>query len=308
MNGIQRDSNMRGPYKALIAAMWLSPLYIAFRYWQVWNQLPARMVTHFGANGRPNGWMTPQESLTFSLVLSGMVLLLFTAILAYASRRMHALNTTGWALMGFFYVIGAVITVICDSVLRYNLSQSSVPVTVIGVAIFLSIFILLVIFLRAQRGTVLPASEVIREETHAAPGIALLLVVPAVPMIASAVIVPIVGIKLTLAAAALALIGAAAMAWDGFHYFFSPAGVDIRTLGFRLRSIHAADILDYAVDRWNPLRGYGIRGIGARRAYVWGNTGVRIELSDGEVFIGHREPERIIHDLDFVKQGGINTR
>jgi len=171
MNGIQRDSNMRGPYKALIAAMWLSPLYIAFRYWQVWNQLPARMVTHFGANGRPNGWMTPQESLTFSLVLSGMVLLLFTAILAYASRRMHALNTTGWALMGFFYVIGAVITVICDSVLRYNLSQSSVPVTVIGVAIFLSIFILLVIFLRAQRGTVLPASEVIREETHAAPGI-----------------------------------------------------------------------------------------------------------------------------------------
>ena len=159
MNGIKRDSNMRGTYKALIAAMWLSPLYIAFRYWQVGDQLPARMVTHFGANGPPNGWMTPQESLTFSLVLSGMVLLLFTAILAYASRRMHALNTTGWALMGFFYVIGAVITVICDSVLRYNLSQNSVPVTVIGVAIFLSMFILLVIFLRAQRGAVLPASE-----------------------------------------------------------------------------------------------------------------------------------------------------
>jgi hypothetical protein len=35
---------------------------------------------------------------------------------------------------------------------------------------------------------------------------------------------------------------------------------------------------------------------------VWGNKGVRIMLSDGEVFLGHREPERIIHDLDFIRQ------
>jgi hypothetical protein len=48
--------------------------------------------------------------------------------------------------------------------------------------------------------------------------------------------------------------------------------------------------------------GYGIRGSGERRAYIWGNTGVRLELSDGEVFLGHREPERIVHDLDFIKQ------
>ena len=33
--------------------------------------------------------------------------------------------------------------------------------------------------------------------------------------------------------------------------------------------------------------GYGIRGIGERRAYVWCNSGVRIMLSDGEVFLGH---------------------
>ena len=38
------------------------------------------------------------------------------------------------------------------------------------------------------------------------------------------------------------------------------------------------------------MGGYGIRGIGERRAYVWGNTGVRIMLSDGEVFLGHHEP------------------
>ena len=98
------------------------------------------------------------------------------------------------------------------------------------------------------------------------------------------------------------------MAWDGFHYLFRRDGIEIRTLGFRLKSLPREQINNYAISRWGAICGYGIRGIGARRTYVWGNTGVRIELSDGEVFIGHREPERIIHDLDFVKQGGINTR
>jgi hypothetical protein len=71
-------------------------------------------------------------------------------------------------------------------------------------------------------------------------------------------------------------------------------------LGFRLRSIPRADIKEYAVESWNPLRGYGIRGIGNRRAYVWCNQGVRIQTNDGEVFLGHREPERIVRDLDSI--------
>ena len=45
-----------------------------------------------------------------------------------------------------------------------------------------------------------------------------------------------------------------------------------------------------------------MRGIGERRAYVWGNTGVRIMLSDGEVFLGHREPEKIMNDLNAITQ------
>ncbi len=61
-------------------------------------------------------------------------------------------------------------------------------------------------------------------------------------------------------------------------------------------------VKEYAVDRWNPIGGYGIRGIGGRRAYVWGNRGVRIKTTDGEVFLGHSQPERIVHDLDVIKQ------
>src|SRR5215468_10007876 len=113
MNASGHNSSSRGIYKLLIAAMWLAPAFIAFRYWQAWDELPARMVTHFGANGQPNGWMTPQQSLTFSLVLSGGVLVLFTAILAYALVRTRALDASMWALLGLLYVVMSVITVIC---------------------------------------------------------------------------------------------------------------------------------------------------------------------------------------------------
>jgi hypothetical protein len=88
--------------------------------------------------------------------------------------------------------------------------------------------------------------------------------------------------------------------WTGFQYFFSSAGVEIRTLGFRLRSIPVEDIRQYAAESWNPVRGYGIRGIGNRRAYVWCNQGVRIQTTDGEVFLGHSEPNRIVRDLDSI--------
>ena len=46
---------------------------------------------------------------------------------------------------------------------------------------------------------------------------------------------------------------------------------------------------------------YGIRGIGDKRAYVWGNRGVRIKTTEGEVFWGHDDPERIVRDLDAIK-------
>jgi hypothetical protein len=78
--------------------------------------------------------------------------------------------------------------------------------------------------------------------------------------------------------------------------------LEVRTFGFRLQSIPVDQIREYAADHWSILGGYGIRGMGDSRAYVWSNTGVRIKTGTGQVFLGHRDPERIIHDLDVVKQ------
>src|SRR5439155_25142398 len=114
--------------------------------------------------------------------------------------------------------------------------------------------------------------------------------------------IPLNGLRWVMALPAALLVGAAALAWSGFHYRFSGHGVEISTLGFRLRSIPLQDIKAYSVAPWNPMGGYGIRGIGERRAYVWGNAGVGLMLSDGEVFLGHREPEKIMNDLKLIRQ------
>jgi hypothetical protein len=143
---------------------------------------------------------------------------------------------------------------------------------------------------------------ILAEEVHAGRLWAALLFVPVVAELAVLTAIPNVATRVAMGLIALLLLGAAALAWSGFHYLFTDAGVEIRTLGFRLRSIPTEHIKEYAVDRWSAVGGYGIRGIGDKRAYVWGNKGVRIKTTDGEIFLGHREPERIVQDLDLIKQ------
>jgi hypothetical protein len=143
---------------------------------------------------------------------------------------------------------------------------------------------------------------ILAEEVHTGRLWAALLFVPVVAELAVLDGIPNAAARIAMGVVALLLLGAAALAWSGFHYLFTKAGVEIRTLGFRLRSIPTEHIKDYAVDHWTPFGGYGIRGIGDKRAYVWGNKGVRIHTTDGEVFLGHNEPELIVHDLDLIKQ------
>jgi hypothetical protein len=294
------NSNSRGLFYALTAAMWIALPFTAYRYWSVWDRLPAHMATHFAADGRPNGWMTPGQSFGFSLVMLAIVLAVFTAIVVYAVRRRQHLDASSWAILGFFCVIVGVITYISDAVLQYNVAGAAIPLGAILAVLTGAGLLFLVIFLRAKRGSTLPTSAVISEERHASPTMALICAVPAAVTGVFAANVPVVGVRLALWASALVIAGCAAMAWDGFHYFFSPAGLEVRTLGFRLRSIPTNEIESYAVDNWRALGGYGIRGVGNTRAYVWSKTGVRIKTTEGEVFLGHTEPGRLIRDLDLI--------
>ena len=89
-----------------------------------------------------------------------------------------------------------------------------------------------------------------------------------------------------------------ALVLAGFEYRFLRHGVEVRTLGYRLRTIPKMAILGYSIESWGLPRGCGIRGIGSTRAYVWGNKVVHIRTSNGEVYLGHSDPERIVRHLD----------
>jgi len=156
------------------------------------------------------------------------------------------------------------------------------------------------IFVGSKRGDSLPVTDVIAEESHGSRVWSLLFVALLLAQFAAAIAIPDPSVRIASTLLGVLFATIAIHIWTGFQYRFTRAGVEIRTLGFRLRSIPRAEIKQYEVETWNPLRGYGIRGIGNRRAYVWCNKGVRIKTTEGEVFLGHNEPERIMNDLNLI--------
>lgn len=124
--------------------------------------------------------------------------------------------------------------------------------------------------------------------------VVLALIVPAI----SVAIVPSTPTRFALGVVGAVGVFAFAMAWSGFQYRFLRHGIEIRMFGFRLRSIPRSAILSYSIEPWAFIRGYGIRGLGRTRAYVWCNKVVHIHTTDADIYLGHNDPARVIRDLD----------
>lgn len=286
-------------HRMAIALAWLALPLTWLQYRAVWDRLPVHVATHFDAAGRANGWMTRESALTFPLILAAVLLAVFTVILL----RVRAQGREFWALLGLLYLVMGVFAYANNSIIGYNLNGSPIQIPPILIAIFTGVIVVLAVFLSAHRGQTLPKQTTIAKEVHTGRTWALVFLIPVIISGAVSVAIPNAGVRLAVAIPGLFFFLISATAWDGFHYVFSTAGVEIRTLGFRLRSVPAAQIRSYAVQSWSTLRGYGIRGVGNRRAYVWGNQGVSIKTADGgEVFLGHADPDRIVRDLDAIRQ------
>jgi hypothetical protein len=288
----------RALWKVLVASMWLALPVIALSYWLAWDRLPSRLATHFDAAGHANGWMPPENSLIFGLVVTAVMLGIFTIILTLGRKS----EVFSWAMLGFSYVLVGVMVYANESILNYNLHGNPVRPWPILVAVVVVSVALITGTLGLKRGQDLPPASVLAEEVHASAAWGLILAVPAAIELVVVAVSRNTGLRIGMGMGATVLFLAALLAWSGFQYIFSNAGVEIRTFGFRLQSIPADQIREYAADHWSVLGGYGIRGMGGCRAYVWSNTGVRIKTGTGQVFLGHRDPERIIHDLDVLKQ------
>jgi len=140
--------------------------------------------------------------------------------------------------------------------------------------------------------------DVLAVETHAGRLWSLLILPALIGPAISVAFFPTGPARFALVPVALLGISALALVLAGFQYRFLRHGVEVRTLGYRLRTIPKMAILGYSIESWSLPRGYGIRGIGSTRAYVWGNKVVHIRTTNGDVYLGHSDPERIVQHLD----------
>jgi len=289
----------RKVFQTLTWLMWAVLPVTAFRFWAAWDRLPLRMATHFNINGQPNGWMPRASALYFALGVTALVVVVFTVI-SYVAHKTHAPDLLSWSLLGFFYLVIGFVYAGNSGVIQYNLVGRRVEIDFWTVLVPAATIALVAIFLGTKRGASLRFATVIAEESHGSRAWSLLFIALLLAQFAAIIVIPAPPVRIASIILCVLFAVIAVHVWTGFQYFFSSAGVEIRTLGFRLRSIPREDIRQYAVESWNPLRGYGIRGIGNRRAYVWCNQGVRIQTTNGEVFLGHSEPDRIVRDLDSI--------
>ncbi len=290
------SSGSRRYLRVFTALMWLALPIMAVMYAMSWQQLPARLATHFDLANHPNGWMSREASLVFLLVMGAFVAALASLILS----RVKTPDPAAWALLVLFYVILGTLLWAGEAIIAYNVHGQPVNVAPVLASGMGAAILVVITALATRRGVQLPASNIVAVEQHASKKLALVLGAATVAIIAVIAAIPVAGVRIALGIAVVLMLASAALAWDGFRYLFSASGIEVCALGFRLRSIPAADIKSYAADRWNVIGGYGIRGVGDKRAYVWGNCGVLIKTLEGEVFLGHDSPEKIIRDLDLI--------
>jgi hypothetical protein len=285
--------------------LWVALPLVTLQYRQVWDLLPVHVATHFNASGQANGWMSRDQAMQFGAGFVAILLVIFTALLVYVART-HV-DAFSWAMFGFCALIIGVMVGVNASIVAYNLHGTPLDLGGILIAVPIAAVLLLVVYVLTRRGPALSPSsdstgapDLLVEETHSGGKVTLLLL-PAVagPLIAAAV-VTVPAVRVGMAIVALVGVATIAAAWSGFQYRFLRHGIEIRALGFRLRSVPRTQIQSYAVESWSPVRGYGIRGVGNTRAYVWGNKVVRIKTSNGDVVLGHSDPPRIVRDLDLV--------
>ncbi len=293
----------RSLFRALTWILWLAVPAIALRFWGAWDQLPARMATHFNAAGHPNGWMSREAAFLFAVGITAFVLVVFTAIL-WLMQKQEKAQTVSWAMLVFSYFVVGFVYYGNESVVAYNLTGQPINLFWAIVLIPIAVVIFMTFYLGSTRGRTLPSGTSLVEEVHSSTFWGTLLMIAGTGTLIGGLQVPVPAVRIGAGLIFLMLLVCGLAAWSGFRYSFTQSGLDITALNYRLRSIPKDQIKSYTIEPWNVLRGYGIRGVGDLRAYVWGNRGVMIDTTQGKVFLGHNRPEQIVRDLEMIAPRG----
>jgi hypothetical protein len=238
--------------------MWLALPLTAFRFWLAWDRLPLRMATHFDIDWRPNGWMPRDTALYFALGISAFVLTVFTVV-SYVAHKTRAPRALSWGMLGFFYLVIGFVYAVNSGVVQYNLDGQHIGIDPWAILIPVAVLALAAIFLGSKRGDSLPPAVLIVEETHGSRVWSLLFIAILLAQCAAAAVIPATPFRVASIIFVVLFAVIAVHIWTGFQYVFTSAGLEIRTLGFRLQSIPREAIRQYSVEPWSLLRGYDPR-------------------------------------------------
>jgi hypothetical protein len=108
--------------------------------------------------------------------------------------------------------------------------------------------------------------------------------------------------------ASLMFAGVGILALAGYRYRFTRSGIEISTLGVRVKFIPVDRITHYEESTREFADSYNFGIYGQRRAYVWAGRGVRIHTLDGEFFIGHTKSVILLRDMELMKQAAHPDR
>ena len=109
-------------HKLAILLMWLALPISAWNYWQVWNQLPARMAVHFNANWQPNGYTTREGAVMLGLGIMAFLLLVFTLAMLIIHAQKPA---AAWPALVISYIVLGVCWYGNHMIVDFNLHASA---------------------------------------------------------------------------------------------------------------------------------------------------------------------------------------
>lgn len=283
---------------------WLGLVIMLAEIAAYFPQLPAIVASHFNAAGVANGWAPKQQFFSVVVPIAAMFLAIFT----FLASRFPQISGLGWLVLICEYWGAGLFVMLTHATLRYNLGQAKTldfPILTWSLIMFGALIIGEVgrihnLRKRANAGQ----GSLIAEHRHGSPTIAFLFALIGVVAIAVPNALNAVGVARTVPSlVGVLILGCAIWAYSGFVYRLTTAGLEIRMFGMPIRFIPSSDIDSVQARSCNPLTdfgGWGIRGLGNMRAYIWGGTRcVAIHTRNGEkIYLGLAESDQLAREIE----------
>jgi len=295
---------MSKSWKVAMIGPWLALVAMIYEIWSVYDRLPAVIASHFNAAGVPNGWAPKGQFFTVIVPIAFGLLCLFTFLVS----RFDSKSGLAWLCLVFEYWGIGIFLMLTHSTLQVALKEAKTldfPMGIWSMLCGIALVVGEVVRIQAvKKRADAHGGQFIADEVHNSAAMGGFFGLLALGMIGGGVLIPSVGpARGILATVGVIILACAGWAWSGFVYRITTAGVEIRSLGMPFRFIPAMDIQSFEARACNPLTdfgGWGIRGIGKMRAYIWGgNRCVHIRTHSGdEIYLGLAEADRMVRELE----------